>query len=391
MSDTGEVDRDDAVATPRQDADPQIDSALSGQPSAGASEVSAGPAPPADDVPADATTLPPRDHELAASSEPAAVDGGVATLAGEELRATTLIGEPKIPSARGWRNWLRAATFGAVVLGPSRDERRVADLKAVVDNALRGTHSVVVLGGKGGAGKTTTSIGVGSMFALLHHKVLAMDGNPDIGANLGDRIDPSAASSYQEVLAGSEIQSYADLRSYVGNSPASGLDVLAANRNVSDRKLLDAKTYLATHERLRRFYSVVVTDSGTNVEHPVVKGLLDSADALILVSACTSDSAQATGKVMDWLAGSRHSDLLTRSVVVLNDVTGRADRKMIRNVVEVLTRRIGADRVFVLPYDPHLAAASGIDFGQLRRATRRRFLEITAAVAANFLATPDAP
>ncbi|WP_083341898.1 MinD/ParA family ATP-binding protein, partial [Mycobacterium talmoniae] len=278
-----------------------------------------------------------------------------------------------------------------VTLGPSADERRVRELNAAVDSALPGTHSVVVLGGKGGAGKTSTAIGVGSTFARLHHKVVAIDGNPDIGANLGERIDPSATSSYREVLTDTRIERYADVRAHIGQSSASGLDVLAANRNVSDRKLLDAKTYLAAHEVLRRFYSVLVTDSGTNVEHPVVKGLLDTADSLVLVSAGTHDSAQATGKVMDWLAESRHSELLARTVVVLNDVTGRADSATTRTLAEVFARRVGADRVFVLPYDPHLAAASGVDLDQLRRGTRRRFLEITAAVAAHFAAPAATP
>jgi Mrp family chromosome partitioning ATPase len=259
MSDAGEGDRD-AAAAALQDADhQQIDSAVPDQ-------LSSGPSGTPDGL-SDYPALGHAGHlEPAASAQPPAiVDDGVRELASDELRATTLIGEGEIPSPRGWRNWLRVATFGAITLGQSRDERRVRDLKAVVDSALRGTHSVVVLGGKGGAGKTTISIGLGSMFALLHHKVVAIDGNPDIGANLGDRIDPSAGSSYQEVLADGSIDSYAALRSHVGKSPVSGLDVLAANRNVTDRKLLDAKTYLAAHERLRRFYSVLVTDSGTNV------------------------------------------------------------------------------------------------------------------------------
>jgi MinD-like ATPase involved in chromosome partitioning or flagellar assembly len=326
------------------------------------------------------------------SGEPSMSDGDQADtteeLGDEVARVTALPTESAAPSSYGWRKWLRLATFGAVELGPSPDETQMRYLKAVVDGALRGTHSVVVLGGKGGAGKTTTAIGVGSMFALLHHKVIAIDGNPDIGANLGDRVDPSTTSSYREVLAENDIHQYADLRAHVGNSPASGLDVLAANRDVSDRKLLDTKTYLATHERLRRFYSVLVTDSGTNVEHPVVKGLLETADTVILVAACTPDSAQATGKMIDWLANSRHGDLLAHSVVVLNDVTGRADRAMIGTLTDLFTRRLGSGRVFLLPYDPHLATARSIDFGQLRRRTHRRFLEITAAAASKGAADP---
>jgi MinD-like ATPase involved in chromosome partitioning or flagellar assembly len=310
---------------------------------------------------------------------------------GEELRAAGLVPERKIPSAKGWRKWLRVATFGLIKPAQSPDERRVRELNAVVDNPLRGTHSVVVLGGKGGAGKTSTAIGVGSVFAQLRKdKVVAVDGNPDMGANLAERVDPMAASSYREVLADDRLERYADMRSHVGQSPASGLDVLGAHRQVSDRKLLDTKTYLATHERLQRFYSVLVTDSGTNVEHPVVKGLLENANSIVLVAASTPDSAQATGKVMDWLRESGYRELLAHAVVVLNNVTGRTDRKMVDTLVEAFSRRVGSERVFVLPYDAHIAAAGVVDIDQLRPATRRRFLEITAAVAANFTAA-DTP
>ena len=47
-------------------------------------------------------------------------------------------------------------------------------------------------------------------------------------------------------------------------------------------------------------------------------------------------------------------------------------------------RRVGEDRVFVLPYDPHIGTAGVVDIDQLKPATQRRFLEITAALATNF-------
>jgi MinD-like ATPase involved in chromosome partitioning or flagellar assembly len=298
-------------------------------------------------------------------------------LMGEELRAAGLEEEQKILSAMGWRKLFK--------LEESPDERRVRELKAVVDTPLRGTHSIVVLGGKGGAGKTTTAVGIGSTLAQLRNdKVVAIDGNPDVGANLAERIDPTTVSSYREILAAESLDRYADMRTHVGQSRASGLDVLGANRDVSDRKLLDTKTYLATHERLLRFYSVVVTDCGTNVEHPVSKGVLTNANSIVVVASATRDSAQATGRVMDWLREAGYHDLLARSVVVLNDVSGRADRKVIADLVSTFARRVGNDRVFVLPYDPHIGTAGVVDVDRLRPDTQRRFLEITAAVATNF-------
>ena len=328
----------------------------------------------------------------AGQASPTTAEAASWELTREELRAAEVITEHKIAAARGWRKWLRVATFGLVTMQQSPDERRFRLLNAIINRPLPGAYSVVVLGGKGGVGKTTTAIGMGSMFALVRKdKVVAIDGNPDVGANLADRIDPTAASSYREVLADNRIERYADMRTHVGQNHVSGLDVLAGNRQVSDRKLLDPKTYDATYERLQRFYSVFVTDAGTNVEHPVMKGLLAKADSIILVASTTRDSAQATGRVMDWLREAGHHELLARSVVVLNNVTGRSDRKLIDTLVKTFARRVGGDRVFVLPYDRHIAAAGVVDIDQLRPATRRQFLEIAAAVAANFPGTPNPP
>jgi MinD-like ATPase involved in chromosome partitioning or flagellar assembly len=348
---------------------------------------------PPDPGPATSRPAPPyRGHPPDSGATRAASDVSSWERMGEELRAAGLTAERRIPAAKGWRKWINAATFGAITIEESPDERRVRELTAVVEGPLRGTHSVVVLGGKGGCGKTTVAIGVGSLFALLRgDKVVAIDGNPAVGANLGERVDPTADSSYRAVLADERLDRYADMRAHLGQSSASGLDVLGADRTVSDRETLDAETYLATHERLQRFYTVLVTDSGANVEHVAVKGLLEFANSIILVASTALDSVQAVRKVMEWLRESGRSELLARSVIVLNDLTGRTDRRRMNMRVEAFSRWMGDSRVFVLPYDPHIAMAGIVDIDQVRPTTRRRLLEITAAVAENFAPTAHTP
>jgi MinD-like ATPase involved in chromosome partitioning or flagellar assembly len=167
--------------------------------------------------------------------------------------------------------------------------------------------------------------------------------------------------------------------------------VLGADRTVSDREGLDAETYLATHERLQRFHTVLVTDSGANVEHGAVKGLLESANSIILVASTALDSVQALRKVMEWLRESGRSELLARSVVVLNDVTGRTDRRRMNMRARAFSRWMGDSRVFVLPYDRHIATAGIVDIDQVHPTTRRRLLEIAATVAQNFAPTARTP
>jgi MinD-like ATPase involved in chromosome partitioning or flagellar assembly len=283
-------------------------------------------------------------------------------------------------------------TFKLINTGESPDEQVLRNLKGTVGGHLRGTYSVVVLGGKGGVGKTTTTAAVGSTFASLRNdKTIAIDANPDRASNLADRIDPRAANSFKDVLADPHLQRYSDIRSHVGQNDPAGLDVLG-NRYQSDRQPLTAEIYSDTHDRLQRFYSVLISDSGTDVDHPVVPGLMTRADALIMVASTAPDGAKGAAELMDWAYEAGYHRLLQRTVVVINDVrgeNGKSHRRMVDTLVEKFSRWVGPQRVFVVPFDPHIASAGVIDLNELRPATRRRFLEITAKVAEGFNSSED--
>ena len=61
-------------------------------------------------------------------------------------------------------------------LGPSPEERRLAELEAVIRGPLRGRFKIGVMG-KGGVGKTTVSACIGSLLAELRpdDRVVAID------------------------------------------------------------------------------------------------------------------------------------------------------------------------------------------------------------------------
>jgi MinD-like ATPase involved in chromosome partitioning or flagellar assembly len=297
----------------------------------------------------------------------------------------------KIASSRGWRKWLYYGTFKLINTGESPDEQVLRNLNATVGGHLRGTYSIVVLGGKGGVGKTTTTAAVGSTFASLRNdKTIAIDANPDRASNLADRIDPSATNSYKDVLTDPNLQRYSDIRSHVGQNAPAGLDVLG-NRYQSDRQPLTAQAYCDTHDRLQRFYSVLISDSGTDVDHPVITGLMGRADALIVVASTAPDGAKGAAELMDWAYEAGYHRLLQRTVVVINDVRGdsKSHRKLVDTLVEKFSRWVTPQRVFVVPFDSHIASAGVIDLSELRVDTRRRFLEITAKVATGFNSSED--
>jgi MinD-like ATPase involved in chromosome partitioning or flagellar assembly len=281
------------------------------------------------------------------------------------------------------------ATFGLINLGQSPDERRVMELEAKVRSLLRGRYKIGVLG-KGGTGKTTVAASVGSMFAQLRQedRVVAVDAETGFG-KLGSRIDPRAAGSYWELAGDQHLNTFADMRTRVGNN-ASGLFVLAGETSSARRRVLDATIYREATARLDNHFTISIVDCGSTMDSPVTQAVLADLDALIVVSSPWLDGASAAGQTMDWLAERGYTGLLHRTVVVLNDSDGHADAKTRATLVDYFSRH--GPMVIQLPFDGHLRPGGVIDIdNELDRSTRRRILEIAAAIAEHFPTTTDAP
>lgn len=275
-----------------------------------------------------------------------------------------------------------AATFGLVNPGPSAAEREQAGYEAAIRSTPRGSYKVGVLG-KGGTGKTTVAASVGSLFAYLRRadRVVAIDADTAFG-RLGSRVDPHATSSYSELAADRDVVSFTDVSSRVGAN-AAGLYVLAGEPAVGRRRVLDPALYREAALRLDRHFNISVIDCGSTMDAPVTQEALRDLDALIVVSSPWADGAAAAAKTMEWLADRGQTGLLQRTVVVLNDSDGHADRRT-RSALSSQFLRHGPGVVEV-PFDPHLRPGGVIDVTrEMAPATRRRFLQITAIVAHYF-------
>src|SRR6185312_11277616 len=136
----------------------------------------------------------------------------------DSIRSSELVPTRKPPPGRGWRRAVYKSTFGLVNLGQSPDELRLAGLESKIRSLLRGHYKIGVLG-KGGVGKTTIAASVGSVFAELRQddRVVAIDADTSFG-KLGSRIDPKAQGSYWELASDQHLDTFADLRSRVGNN-----------------------------------------------------------------------------------------------------------------------------------------------------------------------------
>jgi MinD-like ATPase involved in chromosome partitioning or flagellar assembly len=320
-------------------------------------------------------------------AEPAAASQGNWSYS-DQIRSSELVPTRKIPPSRGWRRAVLVGSVGLINLGQSPDERRQAELEAKVRSLLRGHYKIGVLG-KGGTGKTTIAASVGSLFAALRQedRVVAIDADTAFG-KLGSRIDPNVAGSYWEVAADQHLNTFADMRTRVGNN-TSGLFVLSGETSTARRRVLDAAIYREAISRLDNHFTISIIDCGSTMDSPVTQEVLLDLDALIVVSSPWVDGASAAGQTMDWLADNGYTGLLHRTVVVLNDSDGHADRKTRATLTDYFSRH--GQTVIELPFDGHLRPGGVIDIdNELDRPTRRRLLEIAAAIAEHFPATTDA-
>ncbi|MEB3980184.1 AAA family ATPase [Mycobacterium sp. 663a-19] len=316
----------------------------------------------------------------------------------DKLRATDLIAPRKIESSTGWRKALYAISFGLINVGESADEQKVRALKAAVNANVRGTYSIVVLGGKGGVGKTVLTASIASLFANLRRndRVVAIDADPAQAANLATRVDPKAASM-REINSDTNLNRYADVRALTGQN-AVGLDVVASPRHAGVRgEALDANEFNAAHTRLQRFYSVLFVDCGVDLDHKIMAGVLDRADAVMMVASAVPDGAEGASTNFEWLRDGGYHQLLTRTVLLINHIRpphNRKDRKTRARLVGTMTEHfkhwVPEQRIIEVPFDAHIATAGIVELSELNPATERKVLEAAAALAAGFAAGAEA-
>jgi len=279
---------------------------------------------------------------------------------------------------------LYIASLGLINPGPSPAELLEAECRNAIQSRLRGHYKVGVLG-KGGVGKTSVAASVGSVFAELRpsDRIVAVDADTAFG-RLSSRVDPSVHSSYWELAASRNMQTFEDLHAVMGRNHV-GLYVLAGESPGARRRVLDPAVYREAAGLLDRYFTVSVVDCGSTMDTPVTREALTDLDALLVVSSPWADGASAAAQTMEWLANNDMADLLGRTILVLNDSDGHADKKTRALLAKQFAGR--GRPVVEIPFDPHLRPGGVIDVShEMSALTRARFLEVAAAVARYFTA-----
>ena len=287
-----------------------------------------------------------------------------------------------VPS-QGWRSAVYRGSGHLVNPGPSLPEQRRRELEQRLRTPIDRSRRVVVMSRKGGVGKTTITLALGSTFALLRgDRVIAVDANPDAG-NLAHRVAPPHDRTVTDVLRELEqITTYAALRRYTSQAAESRLEVLASDDDPRIGMALDRDDYHRLIGLLDRFYNLILLDTGTGILDSANQGLLTEADQVVLVVRAGLDGGRAGALTLDWMDQHGFDDLVARTVVVVNAERrgGEPPERMRRHFEKRCAR------VVRVPWDPALEPGALTDMSSLNRRTRDSLVDIAAAVADNFVA-----
>ncbi len=281
----------------------------------------------------------------------------------------------------GWRKAVHHVSGGAINPGMSAEELRLQELVARIRQPVRGDYRIAVLSLKGGVGKTTTTTGLGSIFASIRgDRVIAVDANPDFGT-LSQRVAIQTRSTVRDLLLDSSIQRYSDVRRHTSQG-SSRLEVLASERDPAASEAFNDEEYRAVARILQRFYNIILTDCGTGLMHSAMSGVLDLAHSLVLISSAAIDGARSAAATLDWLSLHGHDHLVRNAVVVINLPREGSPNVGIQQLREYFLSRCRA--VHIIPFDEHLSEGAEIDLHRLHKSTKRAYVELAATVADEF-------
>ncbi|MFD5621077.1 SCO5717 family growth-regulating ATPase [Streptomyces yangpuensis] len=244
-------------------------------------------------------------------------------------------------------------------------------------------YRIAVISLKGGVGKTTTTTALGATLATERQdKILAIDANPDAGT-LGRRVRRETGATIRDLVqAIPYLNSYMDIRRFTSQAP-SGLEIIANDVDPAVSTTFNDEDYRRVIETLGRQYPIILTDSGTGLLYSAMRGVLDLADQLIIISTPSVDGASSASTTLDWLSAHGYADLVSRSITVISGVRETAKMIKIEDIVQHFETRCRG--VVVVPFDEHLAAGAEVDLDLMRPKTREAYFNLSALVAEDFL------
>ncbi|WP_046247916.1 MinD/ParA family ATP-binding protein, partial [Streptomyces sp. WM6391] len=319
----------------------------------------------------------PMQHDQRQATNPGAAPLGYT--AAVELSSDRLVNN-KRQKAKSSRP---AAGGSRFKLGGKKEEAERQRKLDLIRTPVLSCYRIAVISLKGGVGKTTTTTALGSTLATERQdKILAIDANPDAGT-LGRRVRRETGATIRDLVqAIPYLNSYMDIRRFTSQA-SSGLEIIANDVDPAVSTTFNDEDYRRAIDVLGQQYPIILTDSGTGLLYSAMRGVLDLADQLIIISTPSVDGASSASTTLDWLSAHGYADLVSRSITVISGV--RETGKMIKvdDIVGHFQTRCRG--VVVVPFDEHLSAGAEVDLDMMRPKVREAYFNLAAMVAEDFV------
>ncbi|MFC4126863.1 hypothetical protein [Nocardia rhizosphaerae] len=277
-----------------------------------------------------------------------------------------------------WSRWLDDGAAEEPSDEPSGDRAPVVRLRR--RNREAGAHRpILVVGGCGGAGTTTTALGLAAELVTAGAATVAVDATAagsDLALRGADKhLHPVNLQSW---VYGRGDDEPAPLEECLSRS-TSGFGLLWRDATPLRRRA----TYLTVARALDADGYTAVYDGGNAIAGRQLRPLLDDAEiALVLAIPARADAANRLRVSLEWLDdhyGDEGAGVVADTTIVVSHQYSHDDSRVAEHLREHLSGWVR--EVVEIPYDPHLARGELVRHSELAAVTRAAYGRLLAGVA----------